>query len=56
MCVAVSAADGYCTVDQAERAADAPCHMIERETFQVDDHVVFGVISLLQKLSNSSFI
>ncbi|RXN18920.1 armadillo repeat deleted in velo-cardio-facial syndrome-like protein [Labeo rohita] len=26
--------DGYCTVDQAERAADAPCHMIERETFQ----------------------
>ncbi|XP_016099048.1 armadillo repeat protein deleted in velo-cardio-facial syndrome-like [Sinocyclocheilus grahami] len=26
--------DGYCTVDQTERAADAPCHMIERETFQ----------------------
>ncbi|XP_073685558.1 splicing regulator ARVCF [Garra rufa] len=26
--------DGYCTVDQAERAADAPCHMIERESFQ----------------------
>ncbi|XP_016370659.1 armadillo repeat protein deleted in velo-cardio-facial syndrome-like isoform X2 [Sinocyclocheilus rhinocerous] len=26
--------DGYCTVDQAERAGDAPCHMIERETFQ----------------------
>ncbi|XP_067290076.1 splicing regulator ARVCF isoform X2 [Pseudorasbora parva] len=26
--------DGYCSVDQAERAGDAPCHMIERETFQ----------------------
>ncbi|XP_048037335.1 armadillo repeat protein deleted in velo-cardio-facial syndrome homolog isoform X1 [Megalobrama amblycephala] len=26
--------DGYCTADQAERAGDAPCHMIEREAFQ----------------------
>ncbi|KAK7125252.1 hypothetical protein R3I93_020820 [Phoxinus phoxinus] len=26
--------EGYCSVDQAERAGDAPCHMIERETFQ----------------------
>ncbi|XP_701001.5 splicing regulator ARVCF [Danio rerio] len=26
--------DGYCSVDQPERAGDAPCHMIERETFQ----------------------
>lgn len=32
--------DGYCTVDQAERAGDAPCHMIEREAFQVSAHVV----------------
>ncbi|KAG1927558.1 armadillo repeat protein deleted in velo-cardio-facial syndrome [Pimephales promelas] len=32
--------DGYCSVDQAERAGDAPCHMIERETFQVNAHVV----------------
>uniref|UniRef100_A0A672KDI2 ARVCF delta catenin family member n=1 Tax=Sinocyclocheilus grahami TaxID=75366 RepID=A0A672KDI2_SINGR len=48
--------NGYCTVDQTERAADAPCHMIERETFQVNDHVVSGVISVLQKLLNSSFM
>uniref|UniRef100_A0A671N713 ARVCF delta catenin family member a n=1 Tax=Sinocyclocheilus anshuiensis TaxID=1608454 RepID=A0A671N713_9TELE len=40
MCVAVSSTDGYRTVDQAERAGDAPCHMIERETFQVSGHVV----------------
>ncbi|XP_051540666.1 splicing regulator ARVCF-like [Myxocyprinus asiaticus] len=26
--------DGYCTIDQRERVENAPCHMIERETFQ----------------------
>uniref|UniRef100_A0A8C1ZBC0 ARVCF delta catenin family member a n=1 Tax=Cyprinus carpio TaxID=7962 RepID=A0A8C1ZBC0_CYPCA len=39
-----------------EQAAEAPCHMIERETFQVNDHVVSSVISVLQKLLNSSFM
>lgn len=32
--------DGYCPVDQTERMGDAPCHMIERESFQVDAAVV----------------
>uniref|UniRef100_A0A9J7XZT0 ARVCF delta catenin family member a n=1 Tax=Cyprinus carpio carpio TaxID=630221 RepID=A0A9J7XZT0_CYPCA len=45
MRVAVSSTDGYCTVDQAERAGDAPCHMIERETFQVSGHVVSFLFS-----------
>lgn len=26
--------DGYCPMDQTERMGDAPCHMIERESFQ----------------------
>lgn len=34
----ISSVDGYCNTDQSDRVGDGPCHMIERETFQVIMH------------------
>lgn len=34
--------DGYCTTDQNDRVGDGPCHMIEREAFQVITHSWYG--------------
>lgn len=34
--------DGYCTTDQSDRVGDGPCHMIEREAFQVITHSWYG--------------
>lgn len=38
----VSSVDGYCSTDQSDRVGDGPCHMIERETFQVILHSRYG--------------
>lgn len=37
-----SSLDGYCSTDQSDRVGDGPCHMIERETFQVILHSWYG--------------
>ncbi|XP_051971648.1 splicing regulator ARVCF-like isoform X2 [Xyrauchen texanus] len=44
--------DVYCTVDQTERVEIAPCHMIERETFQaVNDkrHFIRPAVGLVER-------